>query len=380
MNTTNPLDSIYFIRVPEDFTFSERAFKIDRSIPLPIQKQPDESAGSPRISVEQILSGILIVLAYDRHNKNLDYYRSVIKAVRPDMQKELTETAIIKAKNEDWELAEEIFRVLIGLEPQDPVTALNMALFLDQRAESYRRSDLHEDADAYDNDALHFYKEAMDAEPALPDAFFNCGFFHLKEYNFTEAKSCFETYVALTCGISDEELGENGIYKQTRAQELIDRINNENMEDAAFMTAYKLIASGQEEKGLEAIRTFITKNQKTWNAWFLLGWGLRRLGRWEDAIKAFEKVISLGGDENADTHNELALCLMETGRLSEAKQALLTALSLSPEDTKIISNLGYCFLREGNRREAQKYFAAALEYSPNDKIAAAELQKLEAEE
>ena len=121
MNTTNPLDSIYFIRVPEEFTFSERAFKIDRSIPLPLQKQPDEPAGSPRISVEQILSGILIVLAYDRHNKNLDYYRSVIKAVRPDMQKELTETAIIKAKNEDWELAEEFSGCLSGWNRKIPL-------------------------------------------------------------------------------------------------------------------------------------------------------------------------------------------------------------------------------------------------------------------
>lgn len=377
MNTTNPLDSIYFMRVPEDFTFSAHAFKIDRSIPLPIQKRTDGAVADAEISAEQILSGILLVLAYDRHNNHLDYYRSIIKAVRPDIQKELTEAAILKAKNEDWELAEEIFRALIGLEPQNPATALNMALFLDQRAESYRRSGLHGDADAYDNDALHFYKEAMAAEPAVPDAFFNCAFFYLKQYNFTEAKSCFETYIALTCGMSDEELGDSGLYKQARAQEMVDRINNENMEDAAFMTAYQFIASGQEEKGLEAIRAFITKNPKIWNAWFLLGWGLRRLERWEDATKAFEKALSLGGGENADTRNELAICLIETGKLKEAKKELLSALSLAPEDTKIISNLGYCFLREGNRAEAQKYFAAVLEYSPNDKIAVAELQKLE---
>lgn len=365
------------MRVPEDFTFSAHAFKIDRSIPLPIQKRTDGAVADAEISAEQILSGILLVLAYDRHNNHLDYYRSIIKAVRPDIQKELTEAAILKAKNEDWELAEEIFRALIGLEPQNPATALNMALFLDQRAESYRRSGLHGDADAYDNDALHFYKEAMAAEPAVPDAFFNCAFFYLKQYNFTEAKSCFETYIALTCGMSDEELGDSGLYKQARAQEMVDRINNENMEDAAFMTAYQFIASGQEEKGLEAIRAFITKNPKIWNAWFLLGWGLRRLERWEDATKAFEKALSLGGGENADTRNELAICLIETGKLKEAKKELLSALSLAPEDTKIISNLGYCFLREGNCAEAQKYFAAVLEYSPNDKIAAAELQKLE---
>ena len=379
MNLSNPLESVYFITLPDNFKLSEYALKIDKTVPLPVQKKSGESEPDIKsLEPEQILAGILTVLAYDRHNKNLDYYRSIIKKARPDIQRELTEAAILKSKDEDWELAEELFMTLRGLEPENPVTALNTAIFLDTRAESYRKANLNEDADAYDNDAFKYYKEAMNAEPPLPDAFFNCGFFHLKQYDFREAKSCFETYVALTCDAKDEELGENGIYKKERAQELIDRINNENLEDKAFITAYKLISGGQEEKGLKEIRSFLEKNQKVWNAWFLLGWALRKLCRWEDAKKAFEESIACGGNENADTHNELAICLMETGNLSGAKSELLKALSLAPENEKIISNLGYLSLKEGNKAEAQKYFAAALEYCPTDKIAAAELAKLEA--
>ena len=379
MSLSNPLESVYFINLPDDFKLSEYALKIDKTVPLPVQKKSGESNPDIKsLEPEQILAGILTVLAYDRHNAYLDYYRSIIKKARPDIQRELTEAAILKSKDEDWELAEELFMTLRGLDPENPVTALNTAIFLDQRAESYRKSNLNEDADAYDNDAFKYYKEAMNAEPPLPDAFFNCGFFHLKQYDFREAKSCFETYVALTCDATDDELGENGIYKKERAQELVDRINNENLEDKAFITAYKLISGGQEEKGLKEIRSFLEKNQKVWNAWFLLGWGLRKLCRWEDAKQAFEESIVCGGNDNADTHNELAICLMETGNLSGAKSELLKALSLAPENEKIISNLGYLSLKEGKRDEAQKYFAAALEYCPNDKIAAAELAKLEA--
>lgn len=379
MGLSNPLESVYFITLPDDFKLSEYALKIDKTVPLPVQKKSGESNPDIKsLEPEQILAGILTVLAYDRHNAYLDYYRSIIKKARPDIQRELTEAAILKSKDEDWELAEELFMTLRGLDPENPVTALNTAIFLDQRAESYRKSNLNEDADAYDNDAFKYYKEAMNAEPPLPDAFFNCGFFHLKQYDFREAKSCFETYVALTCDAADDELGENGIYKKERAQELVDRINNENLEDKAFITAYKLISGGQEEKGLKEIRSFLEKNQKVWNAWFLLGWGLRKLCRWEDAKQAFEESIVCGGNDNADTHNELAICLMETGNLSGAKSELLKALSLAPENEKIISNLGYLSLKEGKRDEAQKYFAAVLEYCPNDKIAAAELAKLEA--
>lgn len=381
MNPTNPLESVYFISLPENFDLNSATFQIDKTIPLPVQKKDtDETLKIEDITQEQILAGILTILAYDKHNKNLDYYRSIIKQVRPDIKKEMTEAAIMKAKNEDWDIAEELFMVLKGLDPEDSITTLNTALFFDQRAESYRQAELNEDADAYDNDALLHYKEAMNAEPAIPDAFFNAGFFYLKQHSFREAKDCFETYLALTCDSNDEELGENGIYKKERAQEILNHINNDNMDDETFKRAYKLISSGQEEKGLEEIRTFIQKNPNVWNAWFLLGWGLRRIGRWADAEQAFNQSLSCGGENNCDTYNELAICLMEQGKTKEAKKSLQKALSINPENVKIISNLGYLSLKEGNIDDARKYFTVVLEYSPNDKIALSELAKLETEE
>ena len=64
---------------------------------------------------------------------------------------------------------------------------------------------------------------------------------------------------------------------------------------------------------------------------------------------------------------------------AEAKKCLLKALSMEPESTKIISNLGYLALAMGNKQEARNYFTAVLEFDPKDKIAAAELMKLEQE-
>lgn len=380
MNQKNPLDSIYFINLPENFKFSQAAMQIDPTIPLPVQKKIDgdpDSFNMNDISSEQVLAGILTVLAYDLHNPHLEYYRSIIKKARPNLFKELTEAAVLKTKNEDWDLAEELFMSVKGLDPENPATILNLALFLDQRAENYRHLGLNEDADAYDSDALQYYKEAMDAEPPIPDAFFNAGFFFLKQHNYQEAKGAFETFLALTCDTKDEELDENLQYKQQRAQEIVDHITNDNMDDEIFSAAYKLISSGQEEKGLEEIRKFIADNPKVWNAWFLLGWGLRKLGRYKDAQTAFSQALECGGDSNSDTYNELAICYLELGNLKEAEKSLLKAFALSPEDTKIISNLGYLKLKQGDKEQAQKYFSTVLEFAPNDAIAASELAKLE---
>ncbi len=382
MNPANPLESIYYINIPEIQLNSHSQFEIDSSIPLPVQKKDGEESDrfDPKeISAEQILSGILTVLAYDSKNTNLDYYRSVLKKAKPNIKKELCEAAILKTKNEDFDLAEEIFRALIGFDPEDVAIILNMALFLDQRADSYRNSGLFEDADAYDADANSYYEKAMNAEPPLPDVYFNVGFYYMKQHKYREAKDAFETYLALTCETSDEEMGENGVYKKERAQEIINNISNQNMDDEAFKAAYDLISSGQEEKGLEQIRDFLQNNPKVWNGWFMLGWGLRRLGRFSDAKQAFLEALKYGGDTNSDTYNELSLCYVQEKDFDEAKKCLMKAFSLEPESTKIISNLGYLALAQGNKQEARNYFTAVLEYDPKDRIAAAELMKLEQE-
>ncbi|WP_296091494.1 tetratricopeptide repeat protein [uncultured Treponema sp.] len=383
MVSTNSLDSIYFIKLPEGSVLSPKAMKINPEIPLPVQKKNPEDPveqDAAKLSEEQILSGVLTVLAYDKKNENSEYYRKLITDVRPGIKKELAEAAILKARNEDWDLAEEIWLAVNGIDPQDKAIILNMAIFFDQKADSYRRNSLNEDADAYDEAALDYYKQAMDSDKEIPDAYFNAGFFYLKKRDYGEAKGCFESYLGLVADAKDEELGENGIYKKERAQEIINKISNRNLENDRFRDAYKLISEGQEEKGLEEIRKFIRDNPVVWNAWFLLGWGLRRLGRFEDAKQAFLKARECeGGDENADTLNELAICQMETGELKEAKETLVDALSMDSENTKIISNLGCLCLKMNQNEEARKYFEVVLEIDPNDKIAASQIAKLDAE-
>ena len=382
MNPGNPLESIYFINIPENFNPSNGAFQIDKTIQLPVQRKTNEDPGNfnpEEITTEQILAGILTVLAYDSKNAHLDYYRSIIKQVKPNIKKELCEAAILKTKNEDYELAEEIFRALLGFDPEDSAVILNMALFLDQRADAYRRSGLNEDADAYDSDSLAYYEEAMEADPPLADAFFNAGFFYMKQHQFREAKDAFETYLALTCDVSDDELGENGLYKKERAQEIVNNINAQNIDDENYKAAYDFIKKGQEEKGIEAIREFLQSNPKVWNAWFLLGWGLRRLERYSDAKTAFLQAVKFGADKNVDTYNELSLCYVQEKDFKSAKDCLMKAFAIEPENVKIVSNLGYLALAEGNKEEARKYFTSVLEFDPKDAIAANELLKLEKE-
>src|SRR5574344_1102797 len=90
MNPSNPMDSIYFIKLPEGFELSKHAMHIDPSIPLPVQKKDKDAPGSfnmAELTEEQILAGILTVLAYDKTNKDILYYRSILKEARPNIKK-----------------------------------------------------------------------------------------------------------------------------------------------------------------------------------------------------------------------------------------------------------------------------------------------------
>lgn len=376
MNTSSPLDNLLFLNLPEDMDLSVYNLQIKTDIPLPVQKPDNGDFDISQLTPEMIFAGILVVLAYDHHNQHLDYYRTLLLEAKPNIKQELTEAAILKSRNEDFDIAEEIFSALRSLDPEDRLITLNTALFFDQRANSYRQSGLTEDADAYDDCASRFYSQVMESDNAPPEVFFNAGFFFLKQRNFTRGKECFETYLALTCDISDEELGENGQYKRQRAQEIVMDINNRNLEDEQFKAAYDYILSDQEEKGLEEIRKFLEKNPRVWNAWFMLGWGLRRIQRWEEARDAFLQSIECGSTE-PDTLNELAICYMELGEYAESKKCLVEALSLEPENTKYMSNLGYLALKQGNPQEARKFFLAVLEFDAHDKIALQMLEDLE---
>lgn len=348
------------------FEFNTEKFKFNPAIPIPIQIDNPDEFSQDDLNIESILAGMLHVLGKMRSYTHIPYYRKFIKAARPNIRTEMTEAAILKCKNGDFALAEEVFTALEGLNPDDGVTILNLALLYDQWAEQLQKIGTEDQAKEKEEKALDYYKVAMNAEPVIPDAFFNAGFFFFRQKYYKNAKEAFDSYVVL---------GEDEQKKET-AQEYIQKISSQNLEDDMFKQAYDLINQEKEEEALEKIRDFLIQHPKVWNAWFLLGWALRKLKRYTEAEEAFKQTIILGGDL-PDTKNELAICYMEQGNLKESKKQLLEALTKEPENIKIISNLGFLALKEGNQQEAIGFFRTVLEIEPNDELASQTLASLE---
>jgi tetratricopeptide (TPR) repeat protein len=364
---------LFFLQVPESLRGQIETgpisgaegedFSIDPAIPLPVELAQGETRPDlERLSWEMLLSGMIRVIADDPAGAHTDYYRRFVLAVRPDILQEFTGAAIIKARNGDYDLALEILESLEGLFPGAEAVILNRALIREERAElraeALERAGREAEAETLHEQARAAWEEALALRPVPPGALFNGGFFFMKRRDFNRARECFRAY--LPRAENDE--------KRDQARALIREIEQGGLDDELFREASALIRTGEPETGLLRIRDFLERHPGVWNGWFILGWGLRRLGRWAEGAASFRKALDLGGN-TSDTHNELAICLTELGDLAAARRELETALREDPENIKIISNLGALALKQGNREEAAGFFRTVLELDPEDPLA-----------
>ncbi|MDR1862712.1 MAG: tetratricopeptide repeat protein [Treponema sp.] len=344
-------------------------FTIDPAIPLPVELEEEESLAelAERLSWEMILSGMIRVVASPVPELKphwIGYYRSFVLAVKPEIYDEFTGAAIVKAKNGDFDMALEIILALEGLFPMAPGPALNKALILEDMSADLEKKGRAGKAEKLYVRAAEAYQRVLSLEPVLPDALFNAGFFFMRRRDYGKAREYFSAYLPLA---DDPE-------KQEKARSLVKEIRNRALDDDGFLEALDFIRQGEEQKALESIRPFLEEHPTVWNGWFVLGWALRKLGRWQDGLESFKKALELGGG-NSDTKNEMAICLMELGDLSGAGKELEAALREEPENIKIISNLGVLAGKAGDRQKAAAFFRTVLELAPDDPMAKAWLEE-----
>ncbi len=369
-----PGGRIVFIKVPEGASLAMGDFKLDPSLPLPLLlEEGAEDAGPSSLTKERLLGGALAVLsrgaASGEADERADYYRAFLKAAAPELVVQLSAVGTEKAKNGLFDEAEDVFIALEGLEPQSAAPIVNRGLLERERAAAARRGGREDEAETREAAAKRHFDRATAMEGAPPEVFFHAGSFFNEIREFERASSLFDSALAL--GL-EGEMAE-------RARTLSRAIKSRGLLDELFKEAYDFIRMGKEEEGLERVERFLACNASLWNAWFLKGWALRRLERWAEGVPAFERALELV-DEDADAVdvlNELSICLSETDRADEARKALERALSIEPENVKLISNLGALALKRGDEAEARAFFMAALEIDPDDVVAARCLESLD---
>lgn len=361
--TKTQLNNIYYISMPPEHETKIGDFTIDTSIKLPVETSDIANWDIKNLSWEMIISAMLKIMAYQPDHENIDYFRDFIFAVRPNIIGELSDSGIIKSKNRDFDLANEIFLAIEGLSPGNDRNALNIALLQEEKLNFMEASG--DNGEEQQKLVEKLYLNLLDRDAVLSDTYFNAGYFFIKTRNFDKAENCFKSFIFS----SDNEEKIDKAKKVLNEYKVL--IDNEDI----FNKAYSAILDEDEHNAISILESFLDNNPLVWNAWFLLGWAYRRISNFTEAKTALLKALNINSKES-EIYNELAICTMESGNYSESRSYLETALTLNPDDLKIISNMGILEMKLGNINSAKKFFETVLVLDQNDPIAKSYLDQL----
>jgi Flp pilus assembly protein TadD len=331
-------------------------FHVDSSIKIPVQLPDGKTKidATTDISIELIVAGMLKIIAFNWEHEHASYYRDFILAVQPDAPVELTLAAIAQEKKGNYTFAEELFLSVIRLAPQS-TSFINLATLYSRMA--VQDSEKGEAYDFYQQKMINILHEGLEIVGEDASLYCEIGFFHLYQGNVELAGEYLEQYLGLA------EEGDKKKHVMNIMKDIKTKLNN----DANLMQAYDAIQMNDEEKALELLASYIQDNPKVWNAWFLKGWALRRLSRFQEAEEALVQALAWTKG-SSDIYNELALCSIETGKAELAKTYLNTAVDLDDENITLISNLAYLHLKDGELDEARKFLEMARGIDPKDPV------------
>ena len=361
MKSNKPLDSIVYISIPENLKTVSDSLILDPGILLPVEV-PDgidpANWDTSSLSWEMIISGMLKILAYDTGHKDAKYFRDFILSVKPKIIEELTQSAIVKARTHHYELTEEIFKALIGLQPDQLRHKLNLAIMFENQGNYLTGLSRIDEAAGVFPLSEDLYLQLIETGENLPDVYLNSAWFFYNRQDFSKTCELLDLYI---------QYGEDEV-KITEAKKLLKDAAALKGQNNQYKEAYLLITQDRNQEGVETIDAFLAENPEVWNAWFLKGWGLRKLERFEEALSAFSKAFELNNNQ-VEVLNELAICQMELSRFEEAENSLMKAFQKEPENTKVISNMGILSLKQNKNEEALGFFYTVLELEPEDPIA-----------
>jgi len=146
-----------------------------------------------------------------------------------------------------------------------------------------------------------------------------------------------------------------------------------------FQKGAERIKANRSEKAIPYLKEAVKIAPRYWQAWFYLGTCYRLVDKWEAAVEAFRRVVSIK-ESQADAHNELSVALGQLGRREEALIHARQAHDLRPEDPGIISNLGLALMELEQFDEARHHFQRARKIAPDDDIVERCIEELQTRE
>ncbi len=136
--------------------------------------------------------------------------------------------------------------------------------------------------------------------------------------------------------------------------------------ETLFNSGLTHLREGRPQPAIDDFKRAIKQDGK--NPYFYKGLGQAylRVGKYDDAVAAFRKSLTLN-QYYADVHNDLGTALMMLGRREEGRKEFLTAFTDATNPTPEVTarNIGQTYFDEKNYAEALNWFRTSMERNPH---------------
>ena len=125
-----------------------------------------------------------------------------------------------------------------------------------------------------------------------------------------------------------------------------------------------------EKKGLykdsiEVHNKLIDQDAYNWRAWLNLGFALRGINKYEEAIEAYE--YAFGIEQTCKmAYMEAADLMLEKGHYARALYVYENAIFYTREDGEIMRQLGFCYEKLNDYKTAQIFYNRSLEFDTDE--------------
>ncbi|MBX9840583.1 MAG: tetratricopeptide repeat-containing glycosyltransferase family protein [Xanthobacteraceae bacterium] len=187
-----------------------------------------------------------------------------------------------------------------------------------------------------DEDALRAFGQAIETDPAFPDAYGNRGALLAEMKRFQEAFEDLNRAIKLRQNNATDLCNHGGVLSDL----------------------------GRLDEALRSLNRALELMPKLAPALYNRAEVLSKLGRHAEALADYDRAIAIFPN-NAGAHSNRAAVLKQLGRLDEARAAIDQALAIDPNSVETITNRGNIAFQQGRLDDAMADYDRALQAKPD---------------
>ena len=290
-----------------------------------------------------------------------------------------------------WGVAENIYRQVLSVEPENPDALHLLGVIAHQNGAHSSAVELFQKAIRanprvanYHNNlgnALHrlgrfeeavaSYRRALDLAPDSPGTYTNLGAAYGELGRFDDAIAAHRKALEIKADFADAHANlSNALRKSGRFDEAVAPAQTAVRWNPAHAEAHHslgaaLSKTGRLDEAIAAYRRALEINPRSADAHADLSDVWRKLGRFEEAVASAQTAVGLNPG-HAEAHNNLGVALGELGRWEQAGGEFREACRLKPLYAEARGNLGNALQELGRLDEAIAELDAALKLVPED--------------